>query len=110
MSAYTYSMVLLSVFLQSFSFLTIKYASTSSVMYAIVLIVSAFAFIIARAFLWQRILKHNELSKVYPFNSLVQVLIFLYAIFLFDEIITVNNIVGLSFMLFGVILLGKKND
>ncbi len=97
----------ISIFLQSFSFLSIKYASIYE-NYNLFLLLIAFGFIVFRAYIWQIILKHNELSKVYPFNSLVQVLIFMYAILLFDENINIGSVLGLFLMIYGVILLGKS--
>jgi len=101
-------LVLLGVFLQSLSFLSIKYASVYSTL-SIGLMIVAFGFIIARAYIWQIILQYNELSRVYPFNSLVQVLIFLYAVILFHETITLTNIIGLILMITGLYFIGKKN-
>jgi len=101
-------LVLLGVFLQSLSFLSIKYASAYPTL-SIILMILAFAFILTRAYVWQIILQYNELSRVYPFNSLVQVLIFLYAVFLFHETITLTNIMGLILMITGLYFIGKKN-
>ena len=98
---------MLGVFLQSFSFLTIKYASIYE-SYSLILLILAFGFIAARAYMWQVVLKHNELSRVYPFNSLVQVLIFIYAALLFGETVTLWHIIGLGLMIFGLYLIGKE--
>lgn len=98
--------IILAIFLQSFSFLNIKYASIYE-NYSLILLGVAFTFIVLRAYIWQIILKHNELSRVYPFNSLVQILIFIYAVVLFDETVSFWNIIGLGFMIYGIILLGK---
>ncbi|WP_137012790.1 hypothetical protein [Sulfurimonas crateris] len=99
--------VLIAILLQSFSFMTIKYASIYET-YSLILLGVAFAFIVSRAYIWQIVLKHNELSRVYPFNSLVQVLIFVYAVVLFGEVVSFWHVVGLGLMVYGVILLGKS--
>jgi multidrug transporter EmrE-like cation transporter len=99
--------ILIAIFLQSFSFLSIKYASMYE-SYSFILLGIAFTFIMSRAYIWQIVLKYNELSRVYPFNSLVQVLIFVYAVVLFGENISIWNVIGLSFMIYGVILLDKN--
>jgi len=99
--------VLIAILLQSFSFLTIKYASIYEA-YSLILLGVAFGFIISRAYIWQVVLKHNELSRVYPFNSLVQVLIFVYAVLLFGEVFSFWHVVGLGLMVYGLYLIGKK--
>jgi len=100
-------LVFLAIFLQSFSFLSIKYASLFEE-YSLILLGLALFFIMSRAYIWQNILSCNELSKVYPFNSLVQVIIFIYAVILFDEDIEIIHILGLILMVFGIMLLGKN--
>lgn len=99
-------LVLIAILLQSFSFLTIKYASIYEA-YSLILLGVAFGFIVSRAYIWQVVLKHNELSRVYPFNSLVQVLIFVYAVVLFGETITLWHIVGLGLMVYGLYIMGR---
>lgn len=101
-----FDLIILSAFLQSFSFLSIKYASMSDE-YSLILLVVAFGFIIYRAYIWQIILKYNELSKVYPFNSLVQVLIFFYAITLFNENVTFWHVFGLILIISGLSILKR---
>ena len=100
-------LLILGVLLQSFSFLSMKYASIYT-SYSLALLGIAFLFIASRAYIWQIVLKHNELSRVYPFNSLVQVLIFVYAVMLFGESVNSWHVVGLGLMICGVILLGKS--
>lgn len=100
-------LIIIAIFLQSFSFVTIKYASMYN-SYSYLLLFLAFSFIVSRAYIWQIILKNNELSKVYPFNSLVQVLILVCAYYLFSEDIKINNLIGLLFMVIGLFILGKK--
>ncbi|WP_419767383.1 EamA family transporter [Arcobacter sp.] len=94
------------IFLQSFSFLSIKYASTYEA-YSLVLLGIAFIFIVSRAYIWQIVLKHNELSRVYPFNSLVQVLIFVYAVIFFEESVNLWHVLGLGLMMIGLYIIGK---
>jgi multidrug transporter EmrE-like cation transporter len=95
-------LIILAILLQSFSLLFIKYAN----LYSQFLLVVAFAFMILRAYFWQIILKYNELSKVYPLNALVQVLVLLYAVFLFHENIELHHILGIISMMTGIALLG----
>ena len=65
----------------------------------------AFVFFGIRAYLWQLLLKVTPLSKIYPFASLVQVLILLYAVCLFNEDVTLNQIIGLSIMISGLFVI-----
>lgn len=95
------------ILFQSFSFLAIKYASIYEV-YSFILLGLSFCFIVLRAYIWQIVLKYNELSRVYPFNSLVQVFILMYAVILFDETVSILHLIGLAMMIIGVILLGKN--
>lgn len=99
-------LIILGVLLQSFSFLSMKYASIYTG-YSLALLGIAFLFIASRAYIWQIVLKHNELSRVYPFNSLVQVLIFVYAVVLFGESANSWHVVGLGLMIIGLYIIGK---
>lgn len=99
--------VILAVFLQSFSFLSIKYAALYEAC-SIILLCVAFLFIITRAYVWQVVIKCNELSRVYPYNSLVQVLVFIYAIVFFDESVSLRHIMGLGLMISGLYFMGKS--
>lgn len=101
------NLIFISVLFQSFSFLIIKYASIYK-SYVILLFFISFLFMLIRAYIWQIVLKHNELSRVYPFNSFVQILIFIYSVVLFGEIVSFFHILGLGLMVSGIVLLGKK--
>lgn len=91
-----------SIFLQSFSFLSIKLSTTQEEFYTLILLVLALFFLGARAIVWQMLLEHVELSKIYPFASLVQVLILIYSIVIFNENVTMTNLIGLIIMLCGI--------
>ena len=99
-------LIVLGTLLQSFSFLSIKFASIYE-KYFFIFLVGAFVFIILRAYIWQIVLKYNELSRVYPFNSLVQIFIFVYAVYIFNEEVLINNIIGLGLMILGLLYLAK---
>lgn len=98
-----------SIFLQSFSFLSIKFSTMQENIYALILLVLAFFFLGSRAIVWQMLLKHTELSKIYPFASLVQVLILIYSVVIFNENVTINNIIGLLIMLSGIYYISRKD-
>ena len=73
----------------------------------LVLLIIAFGFIGLRTILWQYLLKLSELSKIYPYASLVQVLILFYAVVLFDEPVTSFNFIGFFMMLSGVYFMSR---
>ena len=98
------------IFLQSFSLLSIKYSTLNSGLTSIALLLLAFLFMVMRAILWQYTLRLTELSRVYPFASLVQVLILIYAVVLFKEVITMNNVIGFLIMLTGIFFISRDKD
>lgn len=105
----TLFLLISSIFLQSFSFLSIKYSTMQVGLYLIILLVFAFFFLALRAIVWQRLLKSIELSKLYPYAALVQVLILIYAVVFFHESINKYNIIGLFIMLSGISYMSRKD-
>jgi drug/metabolite transporter (DMT)-like permease len=102
------ALLLLSVLLQSFSFLCIKYASMETGVAMLALLALACFFLVSRAVVWQKVLGLVELSSVYPYNALVQIPIFLFAVFLFGETIRPHHVAGFLIMLGGLFLLSRK--
>ena len=100
-------LLVISIFLQSFSFLSIKYSTLNEGISTLLLLTLAFIFFGSRVVVWQILLKSLELSKVYPFTSLVQILILMYSAILFNEDITANNIFGVFIMISGVFYMSK---
>lgn len=98
-----------SIFLQSFSFLSIKFSTMQEGFYAIVLLLLAFFFLGSRAVVWQVLLRNIELSKIYPYASLVQILILIYAVVFFHETINIYNIIGTIIMLSGIYYMSRKD-
>lgn len=92
------------IVIQSLSFLSMKIAATYSV-YQYYALAFAFVFFALRAYLWQLLLKVTPLSKIYPYASLVQVIILAYAVLIFHETVTLNNILGLGVMISGLFLI-----
>ena len=77
--------------------------------YLVILLGLAFFFLAMRAIVWQILLKSVELSKIYPYAALVQVLILIYSAVLFNEDITITNVIGLIIMLGGISYMSKKD-
>lgn len=96
-----------SVFIQSFSFLSLKVSTLVSGLWSGALLLLAFLFLGLRAALWQSLLRRSDLSQVYPFSALVQVLILVYAVVLFNEPVAMNHLAGLALMLGGTVVLAR---
>lgn len=94
-----------SIFLQSFSFLSIKFATQQHGLATLALMGLAFVFLGSRAILWQWLLARRPLSFIYPFASLVQILILLYAIFLFGENVGLHQFFGFVIMIIGLVVI-----
>ena len=104
----TYLLLTASIVIQSFSFLSLKVSTLVTSLWAVALVVLALLMMATRAVLWQMLLRRADLSGVYPYSSLVQVLIFFYAVVLFGESVKLNDFVGLSLMLSGAYFLTKE--
>lgn len=96
------SLLSASILLQSFSLLCIKISTQSIDSKVFIWLFLASIFLAARAVIWQILLRLKELSEIYPYASLVQVLILLYAVAFFHENATIYNVVGLAVMLSGL--------
>lgn len=97
----------LSILFQSFSFLFVKFSSAHTGFTALLLFCVALSFIAFRTVTWQFVLRYGELTKVYPYSSLVQVLIFVYAIAIFGEQADISDVIGITLMTSGVFLISK---
>lgn len=60
------------------------------------------------AILWQIILKLMPLNRAFPYKSLSIIYILLFSVLLFGETITINNIIGASLIIIGLIVLSWK--
>lgn len=103
----SFFLLVASIFLQSFSLLSIKISTMQTGAFAYALLVVAFGFIGLRTIFWQYLLASADLSRVYPYASFVQVLILLYAAILFNEPVTLFNIIGLIMMLGGTFYMSR---
>ena len=104
----TLALLVISIFLQSFSFLSIKLSTIKEGLSIYIFLLIAFFFMGFRAIVWQYLLKLTDLSSIYPFASLVQILILIYAVVFFNEVVTTYNIIGLSIMLGGIFYLTQE--
>jgi drug/metabolite transporter (DMT)-like permease len=104
------TLLVLSVFIQSFSFLCIKLSTLYSNVSSYLLLILALACIFSRAIIWQKIISVMPLSKAYPYTSLVQILILGYSFFLFGEEVSLNNIIGILLMIAGVTIISTNKS
>lgn len=99
----------LTIVLQSGSLLALKLASFQTGAPALALVGLACLCLVGRAAVWQGVLGRMPLSKAYPFTSLVQVVVFLYAVLLFGEAVAWHHVIGLVLMFAGLALLWTRS-
>jgi len=58
-----------------------------------------------QALAWTLVLRHHPVSRVYPYNSLVFIVILMAARWLFSETITLNHIIGMTVIAGGVVMM-----
>lgn len=69
-------------------------------------LISLFLFF-SRTFTWQMALSRFNLSYAFPFMSLSFVIILTTGYFFFDEPVSLNNIIGSVFIIFGTVIMTK---
>jgi len=110
------SFILLSIVFQSAGGILIKYAAlTLGEVFAHPLSVISNLFyllsllcLLLQALVWQQALIHYPLSFAYPFMSLVNFVILLFSAILFNEGITMTNIIGLCLISVGITVLSRE--
>ena len=63
----------------------------------------------AYAILWQQIIKRMQISDAYMFKGISIVFVLLLSTWLFDEIITLKNVVGSIIIILGIALFAKAD-
>lgn len=63
-----------------------------------------------QAIVWQQALKKYELSKIYPFMSMVLIIVSIFAFYIFDENIDLKKICGIALICIGCFFLGRESD
>jgi multidrug transporter EmrE-like cation transporter len=110
---FAFIFIILAILFQALSAIFNKYAAISLVDVTIILIVSNIFYVlkmvclILQAFVWQMALKSYDLSFAYPFMSLVNFVILLSSLFIFNEGITAMNVIGLLVISAGIYFLAK---
>lgn len=70
-------------------------------------VISAFVAAFGASLCWMLALGHLELSRAYPFMALNFLLVSLLAAPLFGEVLTAPKIIGLVFVVVGLVILGR---
>ncbi len=113
---FRYIFIFLSIFFQSVSFIFSKLAalhiednSIINYIFNPYYIASLFCLVL-QAFFWQKTLEYMNLSKAYPYTGLIYVFILIYTYFLFNEPISLNNILGTSIILIGIYIISLEES
>ena len=59
------------------------------------------------ALLWQQIIARMPLSTAYMFKGTSLIFVLMFSVLLFDEAITLNNVIGSVIIIFGIVLFAK---
>lgn len=57
---------------------------------------------------WQLVLKNSSLSTVYPYMTLVNVVLLFLGYIVFGENISLNNLIGVVIILVGILIINKS--
>lgn len=112
---YGFLFIMLSILFQATGGVFGKYTSNTVDNLTIIEIISNTSYILSiicmilQAIVWQQALRYYQLSFAYPFMSLTNFVILLYAYILFDEDITTANIVGLLVISSGIYFLSRDD-
>ena len=71
-------------------------------------IFSGFASAFIASFFWMAAMTKFELSYAYPFMSGAFVLVFILSVLFFNEVVTWQKILGLTFIVIGIIITSKS--
>jgi multidrug transporter EmrE-like cation transporter len=107
--------IIISILFQACGGICGKYASMTINNSPLALISSPFyfaalGFIVLQAIFWQQALKNYPLSFAYPLMSLVNFVVLFSAFFLFGEIVTIYNILGLIIISIGIFILVQERN
>lgn len=109
-----FSAIVFSILLQAGSGICGKYAALSVKDASLfITVTNSFYFLslillVLQAIVWQLALIRYPLSYAYPFVSLVNFVILIFSAILFQEQITAYNVLGLTFISFGILILARS--
>ena len=105
---FNFIFIALSILFQAASGIFGKYASMTIDRLTIFAVISNIFYLLSlccmvlQAIVWQQALKHYCLSYAYPFISLVNFIILFSSFYLFNESITIMNVIGLVVISIGI--------
>lgn len=112
LKSYIVLLICLNIFLQIAAFCLMKlswmYAQHSIIRIINYVTMLAFSASFLRAFIWQHILKVNDLVSSYLPNAIVPSLLLVSGCFIFHEKVTIYNIIGSLIILSGLVMLFKS--
>ena len=76
-------------------------------LYSDVWIVSGFVSAMIASVFWMMALTKFQLSTAYPMMSISFVIVFFLSVIFFNETISANKLIGLGFILFGIVLITR---
>jgi len=110
-------LLIISILIQAFGAVCTKYAAglaPSSTVFGINTTLIIYCIILGgmglQVFFWQAALRYYSLSFAYPFRSLVSFIVLLAAFFLFQESVTLFNVVGLIIISMGIFYLVRDEE
>lgn len=114
-SRFGFVFIILCILLQAASGIFGKFAALSTADMSIYFILTNIFYLLSifclmfQALFWQQALSYYPLSFAYPFMSLVNFVVLISSCYFFQEGITFNNIVGLTFISIGITLLSRHS-
>lgn len=111
---FKFNYIIICILLQAFSGILGKYAALTIGNFnplttiANVFYILSIVCLILQAIFWQQALINYPLSFAYPFMSLVNFVILIASYFVFQENVTINNILGLTIISGGITLLARN--
>ena len=69
---------------------------------------SGFVSLFIASFFWMAAMTKADVSFAYPFMSIAFVLVFLLAVFLFDEPFTIQKTIGMALIVLGIIITSQS--
>lgn len=102
--------VIVTFIVYSLSSIFSKYASMHDLLslYYVMCVIIVFAFLGIYAILWQKVLSFMPLNKAFLCKSVTILMILAVSALVFNEVVTIKNIIGAGFIMFGLAVLVWK--
>jgi undecaprenyl phosphate-alpha-L-ara4N flippase subunit ArnE len=113
---FNFFFIIMSVFFQSLAGILGKYAALSITnltfigIFTNIFYISALIFLVLQVIVWQQALRHFPLSVAYPCISLTNFIVLFSSAVLFNEDVTVANLIGLILVTIGIFMLFHNHE